>query len=1451
MIDWQLSSADVQALNSADGLAAFFAILGYDTDARLSQSPANLGITNETLTRQIRRMELLADQDSLLQVYLVELSSVTVQASRGLAAAFRNRPPNCLLVLTADYERLDFVLLDRSAPKRQTAGIGQRQVVVRPRVLTVDRRNPTTVQLRVLRRLSYTESDALAEYDKLRSAFDVAEWSEEHFNNRALFADHYLRKRLPDLPPWQEDPKPTFREFRSLLERAASRWAGKTEDEVRTGLIEPALHLLGFEPQPGRGGTDDRHEPDYLLRSPDGATLAACLAYTWNRSLDGKDDTRDQITPEENPGAVVVSLLERPDVPYAIVTNGKHWRLYAARAHSRASSYYEIDLEETLALDDPADAFRYFWLLFRRQAFSEGFTRDYATASLTLLKRELADIAGTIADEAVARLDRRFSANSFVLWDRLAALFRVVDRGDLKLNVPAYNGGLFRTEVADEEPGAEAETARFLGRHRLSDRHLARVIDRLARDVDEKTQALVPIDYKSLGVRQLGSIYEGLLEFRLRVAPEKMAVCKGKRTEEVVPYREAKASRRTILRTGAGRTAPERILPKGTLYPENDRRERKATGSYYTPDFIVKYIVERTVGPVLSRKLDAIASKFRAAQKALLEARGKHKALGGKSETPEHAALVKHRGVVDELFDLKVCDPAMGSGHFLVEVVDFATDRIVDFLNGFPWNPVIAELSETRETILREMEEQHVSIDPSKLTDVNLLRRRVLKRCVYGVDLNPMAVELAKVSLWLHCFTLGAPLSFLDHHLKTGNSLLGTSVDVVRPQLERDLFGRQFAGLMKATEAMIHVGELSDVTLGQLRESAQAFHDATTFLEPYVEVLDLWQSQHHGNRGVKAAMISGNFPSIEPGWRERLPAGGRDTAAEGARLTEEKRFFHWDLAFPELFFSRGTRKPRAGFDAVVGNPPWIRQEGLAADKAALSAGFPDVFDSVADTYVLFLGRGLQLLLPGGRLGMIVPNKWLRSGYGRKLREHLVATTPPVQLVDFGHAPIFPDADTFPLIAIFEEPLEEVTISANVAVCAIPRDELDERNLAGLVRDRSHNLSLARLRPDGWDLANVGLADLLEKIRRSGPPLKDYLGSSPLYGIKTGLNEAFLIDQATRDRLVAEDPRCEPLIKRFLRGRDVQRWHPEWGGEWIILLKSSENANWPWSHAGKRAEGLWAGAYASLYAWMKPQEERLKRRQDKGKFWWELRSCDYYGELESPKIMYQDISFHSRFTLERSGMYANNTRYFLISGDLALLGILNSSLIWWYLARSTTRGKDEAFRLHTIFIESVPIPDLPAGKREALEDLARRLIDHTQKLQMARHEYLDGIRTCLGPVRGSDRLAEFWKLTGEAARRELARCTEDRPSPSALQRATSLHQQMRKATWPLLAVISEAERQLQHAVCSLYDLTEVEARLLLDNLPPRDPVHVSLSTIGPGEDDHKAGEPTDQLGSSDV
>jgi type II restriction/modification system DNA methylase subunit YeeA len=131
---------------------------------------------------------------------------------------------------------------------------------------------------------------------------------------------------------------------------------------------------------------------------------------------------------------------------------------------------------------------------------------------------------------------------------------------------------------------------------------------------------------------------------------------------------------------------------------------------------------------------------------------------------------------VDDLFNVKVLDPAIGSGHFLVETVDFITDKTLEFLSAFPWNPVLVHLERMRATIQEQMDEENVDIDSNRLTDVNLLKRHVLKRCVYGVDLNAMAVELAKLSLWLDCFTLGAPLSFLDHHLRWGHSLIGVAL---------------------------------------------------------------------------------------------------------------------------------------------------------------------------------------------------------------------------------------------------------------------------------------------------------------------------------------------------------------------------------------------------------------------------------------------------------------------------------------------------------------------------------------------------------------------------------------------------------------------------------------------------------------------------------------------------
>jgi hypothetical protein len=348
ILDIELAASDVQTLNGTDAIAAFFARLGYNTDTRTLQTPANLGMTADSIIRPIKRIELIADQEGLFQIYLFELGSITVTHTRALARAFRNCSGNYLLVLASDYEHLDFVLLERYLPSGSANGstLGQRQVGIRPHMLTIDRRKPSQIDLRVLRRLTWTEADAFAQYDKLLSAYAVADWSEEFFNNRALFSDYYLLKRLPERPQWVEDPKHSYIRLRQLYQGAAARFAGKERDLLLRELMEPALQALGFDVRPGKKQGSRVSEPNYRLYAPaqrltppeDSSMRALCLVYPWGRSLDAKDDQRDSETPEENPGAVVVSLLEKGEAPRAMVTNGKLRHIYAQRTHSRATN---------------------------------------------------------------------------------------------------------------------------------------------------------------------------------------------------------------------------------------------------------------------------------------------------------------------------------------------------------------------------------------------------------------------------------------------------------------------------------------------------------------------------------------------------------------------------------------------------------------------------------------------------------------------------------------------------------------------------------------------------------------------------------------------------------------------------------------------------------------------------------------------------------------------------------------------------------------------------------------------------------------------------------------------------------------------------------------------------------------------------------------------------------
>jgi hypothetical protein len=1083
--DLDLTAKEVTELASLDAITAFLAKLGYDTGDRAPLTPEAVGLSGDSASA-IKKIELLSeDPEKFLRVVFAQPRSLTAKVRNDLVRVLGKSNLDHMLVLASDFDTLEFVFLDKRKREQKGPVSGERIQVV-PKTVSISRRSPTRLELRTLRRFTWTCRDALEQFDKLRSVFDAAAYTGEYFQNRGLFSDYFLRDRLREDSAWRDNPSEMFAFVRDLLRDAQARWGGKDKDTLRNQLLEPLFKKLGFKATVNRPSKTNQTEPDYILKSSDNGKLTAAFVYAWDRWLDGPD-LGDTDTPEENPGACVVTALDAGTADWIIVTNGRLWRLYSRQAHARATNFYEVDLVEALTASgdtDPNEAFRYWWLFLRPVAFkpkaegqgcwldeillgsreyakrlgdrlkdrifltifphlAQGFLEDrkhrlghskspteeeladtfeatltllyrllfllyaesrdllpireapYQAASLKKIKDEIADKAGVAESEVAERLNKAYSAKDTILYDRLCKLFQAMDKGDPILNVPIYNGGLFNT-TPDKSDRRDQRIARFLLEHKVPDRYLALAIDRLSRDQDERSLALVFIDYKSLEVRHLGSIYEGLLEFKLKVADEDLTTQADKKGETYIPLSQAKVKK--------GKQAAV-VVKKKEVYLSNDKAERKASGSYYTPDPIVEYIVTHTVGPVLDEKLEAMRPEFRKVRKTFDNELQKSQAYpskdvsSGKMDHRQWAGLQTynaHKDLVEQLFDLRVLDPAMGSGHFLVEVVDSVTDKLLHFLNQFPKNPVNFALDRTRTSILESLGEQGVTVDPAKLTDINLLKRHVLKRCIYGVDLNPMAVELAKVSLWLDAFTLGAPLNFLDHHLRCGNSLIGATFKELE-EATATLFGLNFEPLLRAINHVLFVSKMADATAAEVATSVSRYDQARQFLAGYQIILDFLVAQHFGLPQAKGIVEMGSHLDLSS--REKFDASledekERQLVAQVETLAQrpDRRFFHWEIEFPEVFFGfidaderqikhkEKIKEGSAGFDCVVGNPPYdvLAEKELEIDLDEILGYFNEqpVFQPARggkqNLYKLFICRGLHILRQGGRIGHIVP-----------------------------------------------------------------------------------------------------------------------------------------------------------------------------------------------------------------------------------------------------------------------------------------------------------------------------------------------------------------------------------------------------------------------------------------------------------------------------------------------
>jgi hypothetical protein len=412
-----------------------------------------------------------------------------------------------------------------------------------------------------------------------------------------------------------------------------------------------------------------------------------------------------------------------------------------------------------------------------------------------------------------------------------------------------------------------------------------------------------------------------------------------------------------------------------------------------------------------------------------------------------------------------------------------------------------------------------------------------------------------------------------------------------------------------------------------------------------------------------------------------------------------------------------------GFDAVIGNPPYVRQETLGEKFKEYAAGKYTTYAGTADLYVYFFERAHQVLRQGGLFGMICSNKFMRANYGKALRDYLAKETQLAQIVDFGELPVFQNAATFPAVFLT---YNGSTKNQKFIYAAMKR--LNFKSLSEEVDTVGSKLDNRALMGDNWTLANSDEIEIIGKIKKAGVPLGNYAKALIYYGIKTGYNEAFVIDGVTRKNLVKEDKKSKEIIKPFVNGDDIRKYRINYQDRYLIFTR----------------HGIDIKKYTAIYNYLLPYKERLipKPKNWKGKEWkgrkpgayewYEIQdTIDYFTEFEKPKIIYPEIAKESRFALDKDKYYLNKTCFLIPVEDYFLLGILNSKVAWFFLKRlcSVLGDADKSGRLlqQKIYIETLPIRPIDRSSTTdkylstQIVSLVTSILDLNKKLPLARDD----------------------------------------------------------------------------------------------------------------------------------
>ncbi len=398
--------------------------------------------------------------------------------------------------------------------------------------------------------------------------------------------------------------------------------------------------------------------------------------------------------------------------------------------------------------------------------------------------------------------------------------------------------------------------------------------------------------------------------------------------------------------------------------------------------------------------------------------------------------------------------------------------------------------------------------------------------------------------------------------------------------------------------------------------------------------------------------------------------------------------FDWSLDFAEVFAD-------GGFDIVVANPPYVRQELIKHLKPSLKKVFPEVYTGTADLYCFFYTRAVELLRKDGMLAFISSNKWLRTKYGGKLRKHIADKCNILSITDFGELPVFEHAATFPMIFLAQnkKTTDNATVFTQVQSLKSPYPNVRE-----LIEQDGQTLPTSTFNNTNWILTDKITAIRLQQMEAVGIPLEKYIEGKIYRGILTGFNKAFIINGIKRDELIAKDPKSAEIIKPLAVGDDIRQWNIRNKDKWLIVT----------------SVGIDIERYPAIFEHLKQWQPELEKRYDKGNHWWELRACKYYKEFEQPKIIYPEIAKESRFTFDNNAIYPLKTIFSIPTNDSYLLGVLNSQAVWNYLKNTCSvlgdSEKGGRLTLQTIYVSKIPIPNASDSEKETISQLVQKCLD---------------------------------------------------------------------------------------------------------------------------------------------